>query len=567
MKKILLKCLIAFPIFYGHAQSNLSQETSNLEVLIAKTNSIGHQSRSINEFFTSEEIAILRAYHQNQNSLQLNLGNPLFSIDGINGLTTGIGGEQSAFLSLVGFDLDNPSVLTPIGTGSGGSDFEGAGAISNSNPEVGYAVDITGKFYRIDTTTGVYTLLGNVGVGDINGMEFNPVDGVLYAVTSTKLYTINPTAVTATQIGNLNTTGIAIAMAINGNGTAFVVDIMDDSLYSVNLSTGNSTLIGSIGFDANYGQGMGWDAETNTIYMAAFNNSSFAPELRAVNTSTGETTFLGTLNPSTLSQVSWVSFISESAPVTDCNVNYEGSLEEGLGSDESYIHANDFEVAANTAFHIEKYQFRVFNNISAGKIMFYTDLNGAPNEMVYETDYIAPSSQDFVMVWEDWLNVYDVVFDFPTPVILNGGAETTKYWVAFAYQYGNEMDVNFFETSDEITNSVTYLSIDGGNIWDPNSSGLDEAFKLIGECATLALPEFTQFEFAYYPNPVKDILNINSQKEIKLVQAFNLAGQEVLKTSKVSNGQVKMNNLAQGTYLFRVMLDGGQIETFKIIKK
>ena len=75
------------------------------------------------------------------------------------------------------------------------------------------------------------------------------------------------------------------------------------------------------------------------------------------------------------------------------------------------------------------------------------------------------------------------------------------------------------------------------------------------------------FDFAYYPNPVKDVLNIKSQKEVKSVEVFNLTEQKVVLSTKVLNGQINVSSLTTGTYVFRVTMEDGKVETFKIIKK
>src|SRR5690606_17031726 len=90
---------------------------------------------------------------------------------------------------------------------------------------------------------------------------------------------------------------------------------------SINLATGAATLIGSIGFDANFGQGMDWDPSTGTMYMSAFNTGVFDTEIRSVNLATGSTTLIGQLEPSVLSQVGWVSFVGEGGGGTSCDVS------------------------------------------------------------------------------------------------------------------------------------------------------------------------------------------------------------------------------------------------------
>ena len=77
----------------------------------------------------------------------------------------------------------------------------------------------------------------------------------------------------------------------------------------------------------------------------------------------------------------------------------------------------------------------------------------------------------------------------------------------------------------------------------------------------------TSFDFAYYPNPVKDVLYITSNKTVENVSVYNLAGQQVMASAKVENGQINVSSLSTGVYVFRATLQGGAIETFKIIKK
>ena len=50
------------------------------------------------------------------------------------------------------------------------------------------------------------------------------------------------------------------------------------------------TLLGPLGYDANFGQGMSYDFETNTIYLTAFNNSTYTGQCRIMDPVTGNTT-------------------------------------------------------------------------------------------------------------------------------------------------------------------------------------------------------------------------------------------------------------------------------------
>lgn len=83
----------------------------------------------------------------------------------------------------------------------------------------------------------------------------------------------------------------------------------------------------------------------------------------------------------------------------------------------------------------------------------------------------------------------------------------------------------------------------------------------------LGLNDMNGSLLTYYPNPVKDYLTINSPKAIKSISIYNLAGQAVLNGVETNNGKVNMNELPAGVYVFRVILEGGEKENFKVIKK
>ena len=219
-------------------------------------------------------------------------------------------GINNADQDLIGFGVADPTNAEVFGTSPVTVNFENAGALDPSNPTTGYVLDNGGQFYSFDVTTGVYSLLGNIP-GDWVGMEFDRSSGLLYAIESEKLYTIDPIAVTATLVGSMGVgaNALTISLAIDGAGVGYVHDLGDDLLYSVNLATGVATSIGATGFDANFGQGMCYDPTTDTVYMSAFNATSFMAEWRSVNTSTGMTTLIGaitTINDSD-PQVAWSS--------------------------------------------------------------------------------------------------------------------------------------------------------------------------------------------------------------------------------------------------------------------
>lgn len=97
--------------------------------------------------------------------------------------------------------------------------------------------------------------------------------------------------------------------------------------------------------------------------------------------------------------------------------------------------------------------------------------------------------------------------------------------------------------------------------------GVDGTFKISAYDASLGNSSFDNANFSYYPNPVKNILNLSYSKEISNVEVFNLLGQRVITHSVNANdAQVDMSNLSKGAYMVKVTSDN-QVKTIKVIKQ
>lgn len=78
---------------------------------------------------------------------------------------------------------------------------------------------------------------------------------------------------------------------------------------------------------------------------------------------------------------------------------------------------------------------------------------------------------------------------------------------------------------------------------------------------------FDAFNFSFYPNPVKNSLNLTYNQEISNVEVFNLLGQKVSSnTINANTAQIDMSNLSKGAYMVRVT-SNNQVKTIKIIKE
>ncbi len=85
--------------------------------------------------------------------------------------------------------------------------------------------------------------------------------------------------------------------------------------------------------------------------------------------------------------------------------------------------------------------------------------------------------------------------------------------------------------------------------------------------ATTGIGDNNAVNFSYFPNPVKNVLNITSNSSIQNVEGFNLLGQKVITKAHFNAGQVDLSSLSSGYYVFRVKFENGSQESFKVLKQ
>lgn len=298
MKTITFFCCLLFlgmsPLLNAQNEPDLNDLLSRLD-----QNHLG----AITDVFTSEELTVLEAHFESNRTDDTNFDTrgPKIRLYGPENV-----GDDFGFLN-----TDTPAVFNVIGP-SGTADFDGAGAINPGSTQ-GHVIDNAGNFYEVDIITGQYIPMGTIPAPageNFVGLEFDPNTGDLMAISTdgttgqSTLSMINPTNMTATPIGN---TGLMlpIALSINGESEILTYDIDDDTCYRINPITGAPTALGPIGFNANFGGGMVFDPNTNKTYMTSYNVGVGDSELREVNTDTGLTLLIGTINPGPTSQIAW----------------------------------------------------------------------------------------------------------------------------------------------------------------------------------------------------------------------------------------------------------------------
>lgn len=89
---------------------------------------------------------------------------------------------------------------------------------------------------------------------------------------------------------------------------------------------------------------------------------------------------------------------------------------------------------------------------------------------------------------------------------------------------------------------------------------------MVGQCGR-STPEETDEVLVIYPNPSSGIVNLNSKKDIKRIEIYNLTGNLVSKSNLYSREVVILNlsHLQQGVYLIHVHFTDGNTASSKLV--
>jgi hypothetical protein len=162
-----------------------------------------------------------------------------------------------------------------------------------------YGVDYdSGALYAISTQNAALTLVGQTHVQLLGSLEFAP-DGRLFGIrvgSSPALYQINPYTAAATLIAPLNI-GFAFegGLAFSPNGTAYAVNSGSSAaagLFTLDLVSGQTTMIGTISGGSHDINGLGWRADGQLVGLDRVSNS-----LLTIDPSTAVSALIKQLTP------------------------------------------------------------------------------------------------------------------------------------------------------------------------------------------------------------------------------------------------------------------------------
>ena len=132
--------------------------------------------------------------------------------------------------------------------------------------------------------------------------------------------------------------------------------------------------------------------------------------------------------------------------------------------------------------------------------------------------------------------------------------------------YPNILGADLINDSIEFTPATSDIYYFGFQAY----SDADEFYLFVDNIsidATLSIDDVTQNQFSYFPNPVKNTLQLNAQNNIQNISIYNMLGQEVLRTTPNNvDSIVNMSALQTGAYFVKVTIND-ITETVRIIKQ
>jgi len=173
-------------------------------------------------------------------------------------------------------------------------------------------------------------------------------------------------------------------------------------------------------------------------------------------------------------------------------------------------------------------------------------------------------------------SIQDVWFSFVAPssgsvsCLLTPGTMTSLNYNVYSGACGaltaiGTCNSNLTAANTQLFNGLTPGSTYFVQVW--SNSAEQGTFTLRLTDGGLGNNSFDTANFSYYPNPVKNNLNLSYNQEISNIEIFNLMGQKVSSNAINANqAQVDMSYLAAGAYLVKVT-SNNQVKTIRVIKE
>lgn len=230
--------------------------------------------------------------------------------------------------------------------------------------------------------------------------------------------------------------------------------------------------------------------------------------------------------------------------------------------------ADDFVVEENTTFFLKTFKISTLQlgNIVYATIKIRHSENGMPGEEIYAVENKGPKTENYFGYYPFPGSPLDVVavdleFEFDEVIELEAG----NYFIEIQATPTLYSDILMWEaTSIPGIGDSPYLSFDDGETWE-EVVDFDLVFEVSGYCEQTVGIDDKEAHASYYPNPVRDVLHIQTESAIKSATVYNATGQVVYQSSN-GDSMIDTSSLSPGVYVVKTAFEDNKTGTFKVIK-
>lgn len=408
--------------------------------------------------------------------------------------------------------------------------------------------DNNGSSNLMTDTVSTSTIATNCGINSLSSSWY--LVTVTYDGTTMKIYRdsrflASETVALATS-GTLLKIGQFLESTSTVSGVGFKVD--DLKIFDTALTLSQINAIYSNGTDLNNGLMAFYDFENNLDSSTGNHNLTPQGTMSYVTGIEGGTSKAGNFTGSNAAYTTSLDAVFNTQQYTIAFWEYRVSSAIISAYDTTY------EAFGSQYFRVRSGIPRVSGAYNATN--YFTEVNLNTNVGVwkhYAIVFKKLASSSVISIYEDGV--------FVSSTVVTNPVDLYKFNNKFTIGGGTDSSGNF------LANKYAHANVDKFFIY--NRALNEKEINLIKDQSQNALLSNDGFTSSatprvnLYPNPVKNILNIEMNGALKSVEIFDVQGHKVL--SSIYK-QINMENLKSGIYLVKVLDDNNMIKTQKIVK-
>lgn len=422
------------------------------------------------------------------------------------------------------------------------------------------------------------------------GRQINASNGFLGHVDDLKIYNRAITDAEVTQLYN-QPNGAALTPIISAVSTTVTTNSVTIN-YSLNANTANTTSVVNYGFSQNNypNQEAGFSATGNTVTPGSVTINGLSPgttycyEIRATNINGTTTTTANCITTNVVQALlSEYKFNNSLFNETNNSDFSAPGVTNHLYTTDRFGQTNSALVTSNASLYRDEvvnipmqdkprtisvwikpnlvnndniiftYGSPSGNNVYGGSFSATNTFNFSYNTNVAFANATTPNNWKHVVITFDASKVAKIYVD---GVLGNQG--TQNNW------FTSGTNSFFLGNSFGATTGAFNGAIDDLKIYNYALSPTEVTSLYTSN--TLSSANFNQnnLEVSLYPNPVNDVLNIETALELKSIEIFNIQGQKVLSSNQK---QINVADLASGIYMVKIQDTENTVATKKVIIK